>query len=136
MVNQIVIDSGLVELSEALVYAARGPRRGARDRDDLRTCSRSVVALELRPRMLGGDFELGFKVDHLVKNIGIALAEARRSKLALPGLALAEQLYVSLQAQGRGQRGVRALALPLARLSVVDCPAVDRDWAGPEAGGA
>jgi 3-hydroxyisobutyrate dehydrogenase len=72
--------------------------------------------------MVRGDFEPGFRVDHLVKDLGIALAEARRLKLALPGLALAQQLYVSLQAARRGDRGVQALVLALAELSVVEWP--------------
>ena len=70
--------------------------------------------------MLSGDFAPGFMVDHFVKDMGIALAEARRLRLSLPGLALAEQLYVALQAQGGGKRGTHALVLALASLSGVD----------------
>ena len=47
----------------------------------------------------------GFKVDHFIKDLGIALAEARRMNLSLPGLALAEQLYIATQAQGSGSKG-------------------------------
>jgi 3-hydroxyisobutyrate dehydrogenase len=72
------------------------------------------------PRALRGDFEPGFKVDHFIKDLGIALAEARRMELSLPGLALAEQLYVAASAQGRGQKGTHALVLALAQLSSVD----------------
>jgi 3-hydroxyisobutyrate dehydrogenase len=52
--------------------------------------------------------------------MGIALAEARRMGLALPGLALAEQLYVALAAQGHGRAGTQSLILALASLSDVD----------------
>ncbi len=38
----------------------------------------------------------------------------------LPGLALAHQLYISLQAQGGGRQGTHALELALARLSGID----------------
>ena len=72
------------------------------------------------PRMLKGDFEPGFVVEHFVKDMGIALVEARRMNLALPGLALAQQLYVALQAQGRGRKGTQSLILALAALSDVD----------------
>jgi 3-hydroxyisobutyrate dehydrogenase len=58
-----------------------------------------------------------------VKDLGIALEEARQAKVSLPGLALAEQLYVALQAEGRGQDGVQALVLALAHLSAVEWPA-------------
>jgi 3-hydroxyisobutyrate dehydrogenase len=53
----------------------------------------------------------------------IALAEARRLNLALPGLALAHELYLALRAQGGGRKGTQALILALARLS-------DVDWTG------
>jgi len=59
-------------------------------------------------------------VDHFIKDLGIALAEARRMRLALPGLALAEQLYLALAAQGDGCKGTHALVLALARLSGVE----------------
>jgi 3-hydroxyisobutyrate dehydrogenase len=40
--------------------------------------------------------------------------------LAMPGLALAEQLYVALMAQGKGRKGTHSLILALAALSNVD----------------
>ena len=63
----------------------------------------------LAPRIVAGDFAPGFYVDHFVKDMSIALEEARRMGLALPGLALAQQLYVALQAQGRGRDGTQSL---------------------------
>ncbi len=62
-------------------------------------------------------------MDHFIKDLGIALAEARGMDLSLPGLALAEQLYVATRAQGYGQRGTHALLLALASLSGVEWPA-------------
>jgi 3-hydroxyisobutyrate dehydrogenase len=47
----------------------------------------------------------------------IALEEARRLELTLPGLALAHELYVELQAQGHGRDGTQALILALEALS-------------------
>jgi 3-hydroxyisobutyrate dehydrogenase len=52
--------------------------------------------------------------------MGIALDETRRMGLALPGLALAHQLYLALQAQGHGRDGTHALQLALASLSSID----------------
>ena len=74
----------------------------------------------LGPRMIAGNFEPGFFVEHFLKDMGIALAESRRMKLALPGLALAEQLYRAVEAQGHGRKGTHALMLALARLSEID----------------
>ncbi|MDX1647000.1 MAG: NAD-binding protein, partial [Longimicrobiales bacterium] len=72
------------------------------------------------PRMMANDFDPGFFVEHFVKDMGIALDEARRMDLSLPGLALAHQLYVALQAQGGRRNGTQALLLAMASLSDVD----------------
>jgi 3-hydroxyisobutyrate dehydrogenase len=73
--------------------------------------------------MIANNFDPGFFVEHFIKDMGIALAEANRMDLALPGLALAHQLYTALKAQGGGRNGTQALQLALARLS-------DIDWEG------
>ena len=52
--------------------------------------------------------------------MGIALDEAKRMNLSLPGLALAHQLYLALKAQGHGRKGTHALQLALASLSNID----------------
>jgi len=49
--------------------------------------------------------------------MGIALDEAARMKLALPGLALVRQLYLAAAAQGHERAGTHALYLALRRLS-------------------
>lgn len=56
-------------------------------------------------------------MDHFIKDLGIALEEARKMKISLPGLALANQLYIALAAQGHGQKGTQALILALEQLS-------------------
>ena len=73
-----------------------------------------------RARAIAGNFEPGFFVEHFLKDMGIALAEARRMKLCLPGLALAEQLYRAVEAQGYARKGTHALLLALARISAID----------------
>ncbi|MCE2529333.1 MAG: NAD(P)-dependent oxidoreductase [Acidimicrobiia bacterium] len=120
-VNQILIATGMIGVSEALLY---GRQAGL----DLDTVMESVSGgaagswslSNYGPRMLGGDFEPGFFVDHFVKDMGIALREAASMKLPAPGLAMAHELYVSLQAQGLGRKGTQSLILALARLAGVD----------------
>ena len=51
--------------------------------------------------------------------MGIALKEAERMHLCLPGLALAKQLYEAVRAQGYGRKGTHALMLALERISNV-----------------
>ena len=121
MVNQTLIAGAMIGVCEALLYAYKAGL-------DLETVLRSVEPgaagswslTNYAPRMLKGDFEPGFVVEHFVKDMGIALAEARRMSLSLPGLALVEQLYVALIAQGKGRKGTQALILALAGLSDVD----------------
>jgi 3-hydroxyisobutyrate dehydrogenase len=76
----------------------------------------------LAPRIIGNDFAPGFFVEHFLKDMGIALNEAKRLGLALPGLALAHQLYLALAAQGHQRDGTQALQLALASLSAIDWP--------------
>jgi 3-hydroxyisobutyrate dehydrogenase len=73
----------------------------------------------LGPRMLERNFDPGFFVEHFVKDMGIALEEARRMNLALPGLALVNQLYIALIAQGKGRLGTQALLLALEQMNNV-----------------
>ena len=56
-------------------------------------------------RMLRRDFEPGFYVELFVKDLGIVLDECRRMKLAVPGTALAYQLYQAMLAQGKNKMG-------------------------------
>ena len=123
MVNQIAISSGMIGVCEALLYAQRAGLDVATVLDTISGGAAGSWSLaNYAPRALRGDFEPGFKVDHFIKDLGIAIAEARRMDLALPGLALAEQLYVATRAQGLGQRGTHALLLALAELSAVRWP--------------
>jgi 3-hydroxyisobutyrate dehydrogenase len=123
MVNQIAIASGMIALCEALLY---GHRAGLDLKQTIATIESGAAGSwslsNYGPRILKGDFEPGFKIDHFVKDLGIALAEARRMKLSLPGTALAEQLYVAAQGQGLGQKGTHALSVALGRVSGDDWP--------------
>jgi 3-hydroxyisobutyrate dehydrogenase len=123
MVNQIAIAAGMVAMCEALLYA----HRAGLDLDQAIATIQDGAAgswslSNYGPRILRGDLEPGFKIDHFVKDLGIALAEARRRKLSLPGTALAEQLYVAAQGHGLGEKGTHALSLVLGRLSGGDWP--------------
>jgi 3-hydroxyisobutyrate dehydrogenase len=121
MVNQTLIATGMIGVCEALLY---GYKAGL----DLEKVLESVASgaagswslSNYGPRIIAGDFKPGFFVAHFIKDMGIALEEARRMKLALPGLALAEQLYQAVAAQGHARQGTHALMLALAQLSNVD----------------
>jgi 3-hydroxyisobutyrate dehydrogenase len=118
MANQIAIASGMVAVCESLLYASRAGLDVAKVIETIGTGAAGSWSLaNYAPRAVRGDFEPGFKIDHFIKDMAIALDEARRLGLALPGLALAEQLYISASSHGLGQKGTHALLLALAELS-------------------
>ena len=118
MVNQVLIATNMIGVCEALLY---GYKAGL----DLKTVLQSVGGgaaaswslNNLGPRIIDRNFEPGFFVEHFLKDMGIALDEAKRMGIALPGLALANQLYVAVQAQGYGRKGTHALMLALEQLA-------------------
>lgn len=118
MVNQILIAGNMVGVCEALMYAYRtglDPRKVLQSVGGGAAGSWSLT--NLAPRILDDNFDPGFYVEHFVKDLRIALEEAERMRLALPGLALAHQLYLALQAQGHGRKGTQALMLALETLN-------------------
>lgn len=124
MVNQILIAGGMVAVCEALLYAQRSGLDLERALEAVSGGAAGSWSLtNYGPRMLSGDFAPGFFVDHFVKDMGIALQEAESLGLSVPGLALAHQLYVALQAHGGGRNGTHALLLSLADQSKVEWPA-------------
>jgi 3-hydroxyisobutyrate dehydrogenase len=121
MVNQVLIATGMIGVCEALLY---GYKAGL----NLETVMQSVSSgaagswslSNYGPRMMAGNFDPGFFVEHFIKDMGIALEESKRMNLSMPGLALAHQLYVALKAQGHGRDGTHSLMLALASLSNID----------------
>ena len=63
--------------------------------------------------MIRRDFNPGFYVEHFIKDLAIALEEAERLNLNLPGLALAKQLYDEVSKQGHSRLGTHALLLAM-----------------------
>ncbi len=118
MSNQIALAGVMIGVCESLLY---GDKMGL----DLPTVLKSIAGGaagswtldNLAPRILKSDFEPGFYVEHFIKDLRIALEEADRMNLALPGLALVKQLYTALIAQGKGKKGTQALILALKQLN-------------------
>jgi 3-hydroxyisobutyrate dehydrogenase len=123
LVNQTLIASNMVGVCEALLYAHRA---GLDPNTVLASVSSGAAGSwslsNLAPRILAGDFAPGFFVEHFIKDMGIALAEAERMGLRLPGLSLARELYVALAEQGHARSGTQALPLALAAVSQLDWP--------------
>jgi 3-hydroxyisobutyrate dehydrogenase len=121
MVNQILIATMMIGVCEALLYGWRAGLDLERVLQSVGSGAAGSWSLSnYGPRIIAGNFEPGFFVEHFLKDMGIALGEARRMNLSLPGLALAEQLYASVKACGWGNKGTHALQLALSRMSNVD----------------
>ncbi len=118
MVNQILIATTMIGVCEALLYAYKAGLDPTRVLESVGGgAASSWSLLNYGPRIIQRNFEPGFFVEHFIKDMGIALEEARQMNLPLPGLALAEQLYVALKAQGYGRKGTHALMLALERIA-------------------
>lgn len=118
--NQIAIASTMVGLVEGMIYAHKAGLNVEKWMEAISTGAAGSKSLEFYgKRIMERDMAPGFYVKHFVKDLGICLKECERMGLALPGLALAQQLYVSLLAHGEGDLGTQALVHVLERLNNV-----------------
>ena len=110
MCNQIAIASNMIGVTEAIVYAEKA---GLDPETVLKTITTGAAGSwslsNLTPRVINGDFNPGFMIRHFVKDMGIALLEAEKMGLDLPGLSLAQSLYKKLAAAGYGDHGTQTL---------------------------
>jgi len=101
MVNQIAI-AGLVQgLAEAIAF---GEKAGLDMKAVLGVIAKGAAQswqMDNRgPTMIEGQFDFGFAVDWMRKDLGLVLDEARRNSARLPVTALVDQFYADIQAQG------------------------------------
>jgi 3-hydroxyisobutyrate dehydrogenase-like beta-hydroxyacid dehydrogenase len=101
MVNQICI-AGLVQaLAEGLHFARRSGLDPERVVEVIgRGAAQSWQMDNRASTMLAGEFDFGFAVDWMRKDLGIALAEARRCGATLSLTAAVDELYAEVQARG------------------------------------
>jgi len=111
LANQIAVAATMVGVSESLAYArAAGLNPHTVLSSIAGGAAGSWALTHLAPRMLAGDFAPGFAIKHFLKDLAIALGEAKRLDLELPGLALAQGLYRALTSTGTSvDAGTQAL---------------------------
>ena len=116
--NQIVVAGNMIGTCEALLYAAR---QGLDKQEVIdivgKGAASSWIINNLGPRIVKGNYDPGFFVEHFIKDMGIALGEASAVGFSLPGLALVHQLYIAVKAQGHSRSGTQALFLALQALN-------------------
>lgn len=110
LVNQIVGALNLEATSEAVLFATRA---GV----DLPAVLEAVGAgasaswswQNLAPRIVDGDYAPGFKVEHMIKDLRLALEAAAEMGIKLPGTELVLEHLRAVQAAGGGGQGTQAL---------------------------
>ena len=104
MVNQICIAGLLQGLSEGIDFAMRAGLDAERVLDVISKGAAQSWQMENRGRTMAADqFDFGFAVDWMRKDLGICLAEARANGATLPVTALVDQFYGRIQQQGGGR---------------------------------
>ena len=110
MVNQTAIAGLLQGLAEAIAF---GERAGLDMAAVLAVIGKGAAQswqLDQRgPTMMADQFDFGFAVDWMRKDLGLVLDEARRNGARLPVTALVDQFYADLQAQGNGRQDTSSL---------------------------
>ena len=110
MVNQICI-AGLVQaLSEGLNFGLKAGLDVDQVLDVISKGAAQSWQMENRgSTMIKGEFEFGFAVDWMRKDLNICLAEANRNGARLPVTALVDQFYATVQARGGNRYDTSAL---------------------------
>lgn len=110
MCNQLLITTNMIGVCESIAY---GMKAGLDLNKVLESVSSGAAGSwslsNLGPRILKGDLEPGFYIKHFIKDMKIALEEAEKMELDLPGLHLAKEMYETLLNKGYGDLGTQAL---------------------------
>ena len=110
MCNQIVIASNIMGVAEGLAYAKKVGLDPSTVLQSIGGGAASGFQLNvLGTRMIAGDYAPGFYIEHFIKDLTIALAEAKKLDLDLPGLNQAKKLYDQMVAKGLGRDGTQGL---------------------------
>jgi len=110
MSNQILIASTMVGVVESLLY---GYKAGINLDDIINVIGKGAAASwsinNLGRKIVDKNFDPGFYIKHFIKDMGIALQEAKNMNLSLPGLSLVYQFYMSAKAMGFENLGTQGL---------------------------
>jgi 3-hydroxyisobutyrate dehydrogenase len=110
MCNQIAIASNMIGVCEAIIYAEKAGLDPENVLKSITTGAAGSWSLSnLAPRMLAGNFEPGFYIKHFIKDMRIAINEAEKMGMEVPGLSLAKSLYDQLAEKGEENSGTQAL---------------------------
>ena len=116
MVNQLCIAGVLQGLAEGLAFGEAAGLDLGQVVDVISKGAAQSWQMENRAAtMARGEFDFGFAVDWMRKDLGLALDEARRLGVTLPLGALVDQFYGDVQAMGGGRQDTSSLIRRLAK---------------------
>ncbi|MFO7848527.1 MAG: NAD(P)-dependent oxidoreductase [Spirochaetia bacterium] len=119
MSNQILIAGTMIGVVESLIYTYKAGMDMNEVIDVIGKGAASSWSINnLGTRIAAGNYDPGFYIKHFVKDMGVALEEAKRMNLSLPGLALAHQFYVSAMALGWENLGTHGLYRVFERMNI------------------
>ena len=125
--NQVSLASCMVGWADALALAEQGGLDADKMLEMVGSGMGSSRALaELAPRALEGDWKPGFLVEHMRKDIGLALQQSEDLDITLPGAETAYTLYDMLCQIGGKRMGTQAIELLYAEQS--SAAAAGLDW--------
>jgi len=116
--NQILVAVNLLAASEAIVFARKS---GLDPMTMIEAISGGAAGswqlANLGPKIVKRDFQPGFMVDLVLKDLRILLETAALNATPLPATALAQQLFKAAKNQGNGREGTQALAKAVEQLA-------------------
>jgi 3-hydroxyisobutyrate dehydrogenase len=116
MVNQLCIAGVLQGLSEALAFGAAAGLDLGQVVDVISKGAAQSWQMDNRAAtMARGEFDFGFAVDWMRRDLGLTLDEARRLGVSLPLAALVDQFYADVQAMGGSRQDTSSLIRRLVR---------------------
>jgi 3-hydroxyisobutyrate dehydrogenase len=118
MSNQILIAGTMIGVVESLLYAGRAGLNLDEVIDVIGKGAASSWSINVLGRRIAReDFDPGFFIKHFIKDMGIALEEAKRLKLSMPGLAMAHQFYLAAVSLGYENLGTQGLYRVIRRMN-------------------
>jgi 3-hydroxyisobutyrate dehydrogenase len=118
-VNQVILSGVYLGVAEGMVLALKSGLDAKQVAEALAGGAAGSWVLNNRAeRMIDDDYPLGFRIALHLKDLGIALEQAREVGAALPVSAMAAQIEAGLVAQGHGDDDNSALARAI------------REWSG------
>ena len=121
LMNQILVAGNLNAVCEALVFAQKQGLDLEKAIEAVKGGAAGSWQLSnLGPKIIKRDFQPGFMVDLLQKDLRLVMEGSELNKIPLPATTLVHQWFTSLEAAGDGKYGTQALVKAVEKLSNIE----------------